>query len=205
MTKIARFCGKLCIAGMIVGIVPAIFNNFFPNSAGSVATGDFVVLNPLMHRVEHFLAVVSYYPALCAGLFGFYAIGAVGRNWFGKFLLGLTAVGGALAISSSVIEAFVLQWEAADTMRAFGFVLLLLVLCPLLFGIAALVKRTVPLGLRIMPILLALIFIGSMIFIGLTKASETWAVAATFLAWAYFGYQIYNYSEAPEASAAEVA
>lgn len=192
MTKIARFCGLFCLVGMVVGIILAMIGSVYPSSTGSTLTNDFVVTNPVMHRLEHLFAAIGYYPALCAGLFGFYAIGAAGRGLFGKILLALTAIGGAFAISGSFIEAIVLQWEAADMMRAFGFGLLLLVLCPLLWGIAALFKRVVPLWLRVVPIILVALFFVLMSFLG--RNHETFAVAIVFTAWAFFGYAIYTHA-----------
>lgn len=191
--RLIRLCGVFCIAGALTGIIWAIINIIRPNSAGSMATGDFVVLHPFVHRLEHASAAFLVYPALFAGLLGFYFAGAAGKGLFGKVITALAGIGAGLAVSASLIELAVLQWVTADVLRAFGFALILLLLCPLLFGIAALIYRKIPVWKRILPILLPVLFFASFwVVVGVLKVNENWATAVTFAGWAIFGYAVYT-------------
>jgi hypothetical protein len=191
--KIIRLCGIFCIFGVLIGIVWAVINSIYPNSAGSTVTNDFVVLHPFLHRLEHASAAFLMFPGLFAGLLGYYFTGAVGKGWFGKILLALAAMGAGSAIAASLIETVVLQWETTDIIRAFGFALILMLLCPLLFGIAALIYRKIPLLKRILPLLLAVLFFVSFwVIVGIFKMNEYWAVAVTFAGWLILGYAVYT-------------
>ncbi|HLM61254.1 MAG TPA: hypothetical protein VK308_10650 [Pyrinomonadaceae bacterium] len=159
--KLIRSCGIFCIVAVLTGIVWTVINFVYPNSTGSTATNDFVVLHPLLHRFEHAVCALLLFPGLFAALLGYYFSGAIGNGWFGKILLALAATGALMATAGSLIEAIVLQWETADAIRGFGFSVILLLLCPLLFGTAALIYRKIVLWKRILPLLLPVLFFSS--------------------------------------------
>ena len=180
------------MAGALVGLVWAALNSVYPNSVGATALGNFEVLHPWLHRLEHASFALLVYTGLYAGLLGFYRGGAIGRGWPGKVALGLATVGVVLASLSSLSETVVLQWNPADAMRDVGFALLLLLLCPLLFGIAALVRRAVPLRKRLWPLaLFALPFVAALL-IGGTGMNQYLAFIPILLGWGLFGYAVYT-------------
>lgn len=193
IARLIRLCGIFCIAGALIGIVWAFINIIHPNSAGSTATGDFVVLHPFLHRLEHASAAFLVYPALFAGLLGFYFTEAAGKGLFGKIISALAGIGAGLAVSASLIELAVLQWATADVLRAFGFALILLLLCPLLFGVAALIYRKIPVWKRVLPVLLPVwFFVSFWVIVGVLRMNENWATAVTFAGWVIFGYAVYT-------------
>lgn len=195
--KLARFCGLFCITGAIIAFIWGILNTFFPNSAGSSATGNFVVLNPLAHRIEHFSFAFLVYPALFAGLLGFYLIGAVGRGIIGKILVGLAAIGALMATASSLIEVFVLQSEMADRMRDIGFAFILILVCPILFTAVALFQRKVMPWKRFAPVItlgLLIIFTFPNFLIGTRYLPLTTGLA--LLSWSILGLADYTEKDA---------
>jgi hypothetical protein len=156
-------------------------------------TNDFVVLHPALHRFEHAIAAFLLFPGLFAALLGYYFSGAMGNGWISKILLAFAATGTLMATAGSLIETVVLQWDIADTLRGFGFSIILLLLCPLLFGVAALIYRKITSWKRILPLLLPVLFFFSFFLIlGILKMNENLVVAATFAGWLVFGYAVYS-------------
>lgn len=70
--------GICCIIGALVGLIWAVVNSVYPNSVGSPALGNFEVLHPWLHRLEHASFALLVYTGLYAGLLGFYQAGAGG-------------------------------------------------------------------------------------------------------------------------------
>lgn len=195
--KLAKVCGLFCIIGAFIAFVWGILNTFYPNSAGSSATGNFVVLNPLIHRLEHFSFAFFVYPALFAGLLGFYLIGAVGRGVIGKVLVALAAIGFVLATVSSLIEIFVLQWETADWMRDLGFAFVLILVCPIMFTAVALFQRKVAPWKRFAPVItlgLLIVFTLPNFLIGTRYLPLTTGLA--LLSWSILGLADYTERDA---------
>lgn len=176
----------------MVGLIWAVVNSIYPNSVGSTALDNFQILHPWLHRLEHASFALLVYPGLYAGLLGFYRAGAVGRGWFGKVALGLATLGMVLAVLSSLVETVVLQWQPADAMRDVGFGLLLLLLCPLLFGIAALVRRRAPLWKRLWPLLLFALPFFAALLSARTGMNQYLAFVVILLGWCVFGFAVYT-------------
>lgn len=188
-----RLCGIFCICGVLTGIIWAMINSISPNSSGSTMNNDFVILRPFLHRLEHASAALLVFPGIFAGLFGYYLSGAAGKGWIGKILLTLAAIGAVSASGGSLFELLILQSETADLIRGFSLTFILLMLCPLLFGIAALIYRKIPLWKRILPLLLPVwFFLTFSLIIGVFRMSENWAVAGTFVGWLIFGHAVYT-------------
>ena len=191
----ARKCGVFCIVGAIIAFIWGILNTLNPNSAGMTATNDFVVLNPLLHRLEHASFALIVYPALFAGLLGFYLIGAIGRGIFGKILIGLAAIGALLAVLGSAIEVVLLQWEPADQMRELGFAFILLLISPILFTAAALIARNITAWKRFAPLItLGFLFAVAIIMVPLNLGAKfiPFVTGLGILSWAILGYAVYS-------------
>jgi hypothetical protein len=197
-TKLRKFCGLFCIFGAITGFLLAILNTVFPSSQGMTITNDFVVLIPWLHRLEHAVFALIVYPALSAGFLGFYLIGAIGRGIVGKILALIATTGGVLAVLSSLTELFVLQSETADKMREIGFALILILICPVLFTIAALSFRKVRLWKRFAPILTFILLVASLLLSYILNLGGRYVELFTgigLLSWCILGYAVYSESE----------
>jgi hypothetical protein len=203
--KFARRCGLFCIAGAFLAFLWGILNSFYPNSTGSTVNNNFVVLIPWLHRAEHAFFAFFIYPALYAGLLGFYLIGGIGRGIIGKLLIGLATIGVILAITSSAIEVFLLQWETADSMRDIGLGLILVFICPVLFTAAALFMRKVVLWKRFAPVLtfvitLAFLFISA----PFDKKFVPFFTGLGILSWSLLGYAVVSENETRGLSSEEI-
>lgn len=193
--NLTKFCGIFCVLGAFVAFAWGILNTVYPNSEGSTAANNFVVLIPWLHRLEHASVAVLVYPALFAGLLGFYLIGAVGRGITGKILIGLASIGAILAVLSSAIEAFVLQWKTADMMRDIGFGLILILICPIFFTAAALFLRKVRFWKRFAPILtlvLLIVFLLIAVFSNSEAKYLPFFTGLGILSWSVLGYAVYT-------------
>lgn len=185
----AHTLGRVCIWGALVGAGLALLNTIAPNSAGSTAQGNFVVLVPWLHRLEHLVAALVVFPALGCGLVAYQRAGLGGKQGWGWFI---TAVGAlsVLAISaSSLVEAVVLQSDAADEVRGYA-IAVLLVLTPALLGLVALLARAAPLGARLWPLGLVLLVLATGWVGSQMGRWEPLAVGAMMLGWAAFGLGI---------------
>lgn len=182
----ARVAGTLCFWGALVSAAWAVINTVWPNSTGMTITGDFYVVNSLMHRIEHALVALVGYPALFLGLFAFVAVGAAGRGWFPRGVLVLAGVAALLMSASSLFEAVVLQSPLADQVRAMGG-LVLLFLAPIALAVSALVARAAELPVRLWPLGLALLLVVGSLLGGRLGRWETLYAAVLMLSWAVFG------------------
>lgn len=178
---------RFALFGTLLGAAWSVLNTFLPNSSGSTAGGDFVVLHPLLHRLEHLSAALLVYPALFLALYAYQAGRTTGRGVAGRVPLAVAGLAAAAAMAASLTEAFVLQSPLADTVRAYGLVLCLLLLAPLLMGLAALLARTAPFSVRLWPLGLVAVFIVATILAASAGAADSPLVTAgILLAWAGF-------------------
>ena len=203
--KFARQCGLFCIVGVSLAFLWGILNTFYPNSTGNTINNNFVVLIPWLHRTEHAFFAFFVFPALYAGLFGFYLIGGIGRGIIGKLLIGLATIGVILAIISSAIEVFLLQWETADSMRDIGFGLILIFICPVLFTVAALFVRKVVLWKRFASILTFVIILACLFMSApFDKKFMQFFTGLGILSWILLGYAVLSESETESLSSKEI-
>lgn len=195
--KLARFCGRFCIIGAIIAFIWGILNSFYPNSAFSASSQDLQILNPILYRIEHFSFAILVYPALFAGLLGFYLIGAIGRGIIGKILILLAGIGFILATLSSLVKAFLLQSETANKMLGIGFTYILLLFCPILFTAAALFTRKVKPWKRFAPVItlvLMIVFTLPVFLIGAKYLPLIMGLA--LLSWSVLGLADYTEKDA---------
>lgn len=184
----ARTAGILCLWGALAGAAWAVVNTLWPNSIGSVVEGNFVVLHPLLHRLEHAAAALLVFPGVCLGIAAFVAAGFTGRS-FGRLLVATAVLATLAASASSLVEMVVLQWDTADTVRGFALFVLLL-LTPVSLGVAALLARTAPLAVRLWPLGLAAALVVTGILGPSLGRGEPLAVGILMLAWSAFGYGV---------------
>ncbi|HSK71941.1 MAG TPA: hypothetical protein VK892_09620 [Pyrinomonadaceae bacterium] len=195
--KLARFCGLFCITGAIIAFIWGVLNTFYPNSAFLTTTQDFDVLNTLLYRIEHLSFAILVYPALFAGLLGFYFIGAIGRGIIGKILVGLAVIGFILSTLSSLVKVFLLQSEIANRMLEIGFNYILLLVCPILFTAMALFAGKVKPWKRFAPIItlgLLIVFTLPAFLIGIRYLPLTMGLA--LLSWSILGLADYTEKDA---------
>ncbi len=60
MTKIARFCGIFCLAGMLIGILSAGISSVYPTSTGSNFTNNVVIQIAITFSVWAFFGYTIY-------------------------------------------------------------------------------------------------------------------------------------------------
>lgn len=187
--RFARAAGTLCLWGALAGAAWAVLNTFQPNSIGSVVEGNFVILHPLLHRLEHATAALLVFPGVCFGIAAFVSAGLAGGRRVGRPIVAVAALATLAASASSLTEAVVLQWDAADSVRAYA-LLVLLLLAPLALGAAAVLARSAPLGVRLWPLGLVATLVATGILGPSLGRGEPLAVGVLMLAWAAFGYAV---------------
>ncbi len=181
-----RMLGIACMIGAVFFSANGIWEVLQPSMAENPPGA---LLDPFHYRILWLVFGLLCTPAFFAGQLGYYFSGASGRNWFGKIIIVLAAIGATLYMLDALSKAVTLH---GISLWGLGLPLsqwistFLLGIAALFAGKVAVWKRVWPVWTGIAPQILFPIYI----FVFGWPAHA--ALATQGLNWVIFGYAVYT-------------